>query len=319
MIFDWIGHLVNNPRRMQRLQTWSAWLPRRLVFGFVVLLGHVTFYFSPAARRQIMANMGELMPHIGIRERRSLCRKYIVHECLTIYEQAIELRQALRPSMGASACRLARFRFTGLEHLDEALKLGRGAIVYSPHIGNYFYLYWAMSQRYPCLSVVTAGSKELRNLFLGMYKTGVKAFDYDDIKPLDLIRHLRAHLQGNGVLFILGDFWRPDFPACTLFGKPSRTPAGTMTFSLLQKVPVIPFYGLREGWFDHHLVFEPPVYLYEKYSAHSAEQKSQAADELSRIMERLVSRKPEQWLYWFNVHERWEAEEPAASSAEGSG
>jgi KDO2-lipid IV(A) lauroyltransferase len=231
-----------------------------------------------------------------------MCRRYLVHEMLTIYEQTIEYRRALT----LHGKRRARFHMQGLEHLDEALKLGRGAIVYTPHTGNYFYQYWRLSQTYNCLTVVTAGSGELRMLFAGLYWSGLKGYDYDNVPPLDLIRNLRAHLRENGVLFILGDFWRPAFPDCTLFGKPSKAPAGTMMLSLLQKVPVVPLYGLREGWYDHRLVFEPPVFLYEKYGA---DRKAEALEELARIMEHLISQAPEQWLFWFNVHERWDAAE----------
>lgn len=308
MIFDWIGKLIHHAKLLRFLRVWTLRVPRSLVFGLVTLIGWSVFLCSRNSREQITRNMGELMPHWSRRERRGMCRKYFVHECLTIYEQAIEYRRALtRKGKGR-----VRFHFEGLEHLDEALKLGRGAIVYTPHIGNYFYMYWMLSQKYNCSTVVTAGSEELRLLFAGLYWNGLKGYDYDNTKPLDLARSLRSHLRENGVLFILGDFWRPNFPESTLFGKPSRAPAGTMTLSLLQKTPVVPFHGKRKGWFDHHMVFEPPVHLFEKYTM---DQKAEASDELSRIMEHLICQTPEQWLFWFNVHERWEAANMANAEA----
>jgi lauroyl/myristoyl acyltransferase len=308
MIFYWIGQLVNHPKLLRWLRVWTLRMPRFLVFMLVSLLGWGIYLCAHSSRNLIIRNMGELLPHLSRRERRRTCRRYLIHEILTIYEQAIEYRRALtRKGSGH-----AQFHFEGLEHLDEALKLGRGAIVYTPHLGNYFYQYWILSQKYNCSTVVTAGSEDLRMLFAGMYWSGLKGYDYDNVPPLDLMRNLRAHLRENGVLFILGDFWRPGFPDCTLFGKPSKAPAGTMILSLLQKVPVLPFYGWREGWYDHRLVFEPPVYLYKKYTT---DQKPEALEELSRIMEQLISKVPEQWLFWFNVHERWEA--AGSKGAEG--
>jgi KDO2-lipid IV(A) lauroyltransferase len=309
MIFDWIGQLVNHPRLLRWLRVWTLRVPRALVFMLASLLGRGIYACSADTRKLLSRNMSALMPHLSKKELRKMGRRYIVHEVLTIYEQAIEYRRALmRKGPGQ-----ARFHYEGIEHLDEALKLGRGAILYTPHTGNYFYQYWSLSQSYNCLTVVTAGSEELRMLFAGLYWSGLKGYDYDNVAPLDLIRNLRAHLRDNGVLFLLGDFWRPGFPDCTLFGKPSKAPGGTMILSLLHKVPVVPLVGLREGWYDHRLVFEPPVYLYEKYTT---DQKSEASEELSRIMERLISRVPEQWLFWFNVHERWEAAAGASGSKE---
>lgn len=313
-MYDWIGRLTRHPIRLRRLRVWTLRLPRSLVFLLVTLIGWGIFAFARRTRRTIMRNMGEMMPRLSRRDRRIMCRRYIVHETLTIYEQTIEYRRAL--TIKGEGKGRAEFRFEGLEHLDEALRHGRGAIVYTPHVGNYFYLYWILSQKYDCSTVVTAGSDELRMLFAGLYWTGLKGYDYDNESPLDLARNLRAHLRKNGVLFLLGDFWRPEFPDCTLFGKPSKAPAGTMTLSLLQKAPVVPFYGKREGWYRHRLVFEPPVHLYEQFGM---DRKSEALGELARIMERLITRVPEQWLFWFNVHERWERREAGASGTEGKG
>lgn len=302
MIFYWIGQLVNHPKLLRWLRVWTQRVPRFVVFALATLLGLGIHACSRSTRQPILRNMAALMPHWSGRERRRMCRRYIVHEVLTIYEQAIEYRRALtRRGKGQ-----VRFHYDGLAHLDEALKLGRGAILYTPHLGNYFYQYWSLSQKYNCSTVITAGSEELRMLFAGLYWSGLRGYDYDNTPPLDLMRNLRAHLRDNGVLKLLGDFWRPGFPDCTLFGKPSKAPAGTVFLALLQKVPVVPFYGVREGWYDHRLVFEPPVHLYEKYTM---EQKAEALEELSRIMEHLILQKPEQWLFWFNVHERWAAAE----------
>lgn len=297
---DWIGRLTKQSKGAQRFRDGVLRLPRPLVFLFVTLLGWTLYGFARRARRTIIRNMRELMPNLSGRAYRRMCRQYVIHESLTVYEQTIEYRRALKPEGGSRA----KFHFHGLGHLDDALRLGRGAIVYTPHIGNYFYFYWMLSQKYNCTTVAAAGGDELRLLFVGLDQLGLQGHNYDQGQPPDLMLSLRAHLGKNGVIFMLGDFWRAEFPECTLFGKPSNAPAGAMTLTLLQQAPIVPFYGRRKGWFHHHLVFEPPVHLYEKYSmAH----KSEAMDVLARLMERMISRVPQQWEYWSNVHERWQA------------
>ena len=298
-MYHWINRLTKQSRGAERFRSGILRMPRVLVFLLVTMLGWCIYVFARRTRQTVIHNMGELMPLLSASAIRMMCRQYFIHESLTVYEQTIEYRRALT-RQGKNR---AEFHFQGLEHLDEALRLGRGAIVYTPHIGNYFYFYWMLSQKYNCTTVCTAGSDELRMLFVGLHQLGLKGHDYDNEPPLELVQSLRAHLKQNGVVFMLGDFWRKEFPDCTLFGKPSNAPAGTMTLALLQKVPIVPLYGRREGWFHHHMVLEPPVYLYEQFSM---DRKAEAMDELARLMERMISRAPQQWLYWFNVHERWQ-------------
>jgi KDO2-lipid IV(A) lauroyltransferase len=298
-MYQWIGRLTRPNGLMRWLRACILLTPRWLVFLLITLLGWATYACARRFRATVVRNMKALLPQATDRERRRMCRQYIVHECLTIYEQTIEFRKAL----SAKGRRRARFHLEGMGHVDEALRRGRGAIVYAPHVGNYFYQYWMMSQIYDCTTVVTAGSDELRDLFVNVHSMGGMAgYDYDTDTPRQIALKLRSHLKNNGVVFLLGDVYRDEFPDCTLFGKPSKAPVGTMMLALLQNAPIIPFHGWREGWSRHRMVFEAPLYLHERYGLAG---KAEAMEELSRVMERLIGHTPQQWLYWFNVHERW--------------
>jgi lauroyl/myristoyl acyltransferase len=90
--------------------------------------------------------------------------------------------------------------------------------------------------------------------------------DYDETSPLQMIRTLRNHLEQNGVIFILGDFWRKQFPITELFGKATRGPQGAAALALDQQTPVIPFSGFRTHGFTHHLVFGKPIHLNEIFA-----------------------------------------------------
>lgn len=295
-MYRWIGKLTMHPHRMARVTRWALAIPRPIAFSLVTLLGWAIFLCNRDARQTITRNMGELLPATTPRDRRRLCRRYIVHECLSVYEQGIDYRRSLAKKSSV------RFDVEGRQFLDEALALGRGVIVLTPHVGNFFYFYWQLAQHYDCLTVVTAGSPELRPLFLGFHGIGLQALDYDREPPLALTVKLRHHLQRNGLVLLLGDFSRPAFDACTLFGKPSPTPAGAAMLAIRQRVPIVPLSGWRESWFRHRMEFGPPIFLYERYTK---DQRAEALRELAQVMEQSIRRAPEQWLYWFNVHERW--------------
>lgn len=122
-----------------------------------------------------------------------------------------------------------------------------------------------------------------------------------------MIRQLKAHLSRNGIVFILGDFYRPNFPRTTLFGRPTRTPAGAAAIAIEQGVPVIPFYGKREKGFRHVMVFDKPLWLHETFTRKQREE----------ALERSIRAVPDQWFYWFNVHERWEESTFTAPAQQG--
>jgi KDO2-lipid IV(A) lauroyltransferase len=300
-MYRWIGALTE-PRRHRRIMRVMLTLPRPVAFVLVTAIGWGVFLVARRTRATIIRNVHTLLPHLRPVHRVRFCLRYIVHECLTVYEQTIEYRRGLAAHGGV------RFQVDGLPHLEAAFAQGRGVIVYTPHIGNYFYSYWWLAQRYRCATVVTAGrlkNRSLRRLFLGFRRLGLRGLNYDEVPPLALTLKLRQHLQGNGLVFLVGDFSRPTFFETTLFGKPARIPAGAVALSLRLRVPIVPFAGTRDSWSSHRMLFKPPLHLYERYGS---AQRDEAMGEVARLLEQLILEAPHQWLYWFNVHERWTAE-----------
>lgn len=224
---------------------------------------------------------------------RGHCRAHYLNLCMILYEILFESEKLSNKS----------FNIEGETSLKQALSHGRGVILFAPHMGNFFYYYWLLTQKYNCLTVATAGSQELRPIYLLYQSLGCKGLDYDAISSLELIRSLKRHLNQNGIVLLLGDFWRPSFPVATFFNRATRSPSGTALFSLQHKVPVIPFYGYCKKGFAHQLNFLPPLYLFEEFEPN---QLREATDKLNSILEEIILTHPEQWFYWFNVHERWE-------------
>jgi KDO2-lipid IV(A) lauroyltransferase len=114
------------------------------------------------------------------------------------------------------------------------------------------------------MTVVTAQSKELRPIYMRFQKWGCMGLDYDATPPLGLMRTLRNHLLQNGVVFLLGDFFRPQFPQATMFQRITRSPGGAAALALELQVPVIPFFGHRTRGFRHRLVFHQPMRRWRK-------------------------------------------------------
>lgn len=314
-MYRWIGTFTKGAR-LQRVTRIAMALPRPVMFAVVTAGGYVAFALAGRTRRRIMRNMAELLPETSRAQRWRLCARYFVQECLTIYEQAIEYRRGLRGEGTGGARGRVTFDVEGLEHLDAALSKGKGAIVLTPHVGNYFYCFWWVSQRHESLTVATMGSPEIRPLYLGFEALGLRGFDYDNDPPLTIYRRFRKLLRDNGVVFLMGDFARPGFPQATLLGKPSGFPAGPVALSLDSGAPVVPLAGRRVNWRGHRLTFMPALELAGRYRQ---DEKQRALEETARQLETVIRDAPDQWLYWFNIDERWRAcTDPAAAPDRGS-
>jgi KDO2-lipid IV(A) lauroyltransferase len=295
-LYGWIGKIVKNDSVLENAGRLLKYLPQPLIHLCCRAACRLMCVFAVPLRKQVKQNMDELLGNKSQEQISCFSRNYFYNLLITLYEILIE-------SYALDRIKDIKFRTEGEIHLREVLNLGRGAIIFAPHMGNFFYYYWYLSKYYPCLTVVTAGSDELRPLYLMFQRFGCSGLDYDSTSPLKLLRALRSHLKGNGVVFLLGDFWRPVFPLSTMFGRPMRSPAGTAALALENQIPVIPFYGYREQTFKHRLVFRQPIFLHEEFKTH---QRAEATKRLNLFLEQVVTEWPEQWFYWFNVNERWE-------------
>lgn len=305
-MYDWIATFTHNERCMRRLAAFLGRLPRPVVFAGCAAIGWTLYGLAGRKlRRLIRGNMRDVLAGAGERTLRAYSRRYFVNLAVTLYE--IMLDSARLPQTGPH-----ELCAEGEHYLEQALARGKGAIVYLPHVGNFFYYYWYLTQKYDCLAVVTASGADIRPLYLNFLKLGCNGLDYDETPPLELVRQLKAQLARGGVVFILGDFYRPNFPQTTLFGRLTRAPAGAAAIAIEQQAPVVPLYGKRKSGFHHVLVFGEPLRLHETFTC---KQRAEALRVLNATLERGIRAAPEQWFYWFNAHERWES--PAVSASDG--
>jgi lauroyl/myristoyl acyltransferase len=296
-LYEWIGKLTRQKKKFRQLAILLHLFPDWLLYGLFYTMGNIIYTVAGAqARSKITLNMSDLLKDLSPQQIRSMVQAYYRFLLITIFEVIFGFWRLPR-EQGSKL-------YAEDEHfLQEALAHGKGAIVYAPHIGNFFYYYWYLSQRYKCLTVGTSGTEELKPIYTQYEQMGCQGLDYDETSPLQMIRILRNHLEENGVLFILGDFWRKQFPLTELFGKPTRGPQGAAALALDHQTPIVPFRGFRDRGFTHRLVFEEPIYLHEIFNRN---QRKEAALLLNQTMEHSILSHPEQWFYWFNLHERWE-------------
>lgn len=319
-MYDWIGKATGSEKAHRFAHKWLSLLPDALLLAGLRLLGRLMFQLisrtEAGARieRNIRDVLGKEASEAGRSSTFRLARAYIRNGVITLFEILIGVYRL--PKLQADGKLGCLFAVEGEELLVEALRRGKGAIVYAPHVGNFFYYYWYLSQAYDCLAIATAQSPELRPIYLKFQELGCRGLDYDETPPLEMVRTLRRHLAGGGVVFLLGDFYRTAFPKAELFGRSTRSPEGAAALGIEQQAPIVPFYGYRMRGFRHRLVFGTPLELHKRYGRN---ERREATNELNRFLEFAIRAVPSQWFYWFNAEERWQQHHEEGNERYGHG
>lgn len=194
---------------------------------------------------------------------------------------------------------VARTRLEGLEHLHEALALGKGVLVLTGHLGNWELAGAAAAARdYPFFAVgrrqanplLDARVNEIRERFGGRVIAHRNA-----VRPV-----MRALREGGLVAFLMDQkALLREAVLSTFFGQPVATNQGLALLALKTGAPVVPGFDERVG--GQHVMrvwpaLEPP-------GEGSREQRVEAFTRaIDGAIEAAVRRRPEQW-FW--VHRRW--------------
>jgi lauroyl/myristoyl acyltransferase len=163
--------------------------------------------------------------------------------------QAANYLEMLRaPGMSREVLR-ARVRMTGVEVLDEALALGRGAVLIGLHMGDWESSGLALAERGYRLAVV-AGT-QMNPAWSPHLRRFKESFGIQVVSPADSYRTLYRALQRGGVVALLvdGDLFRRS-ATVPFFGMPARFPLGPSLLSLRTGAPMVLGYSLRRDRWD---------------------------------------------------------------------
>lgn len=195
---------------------------------------------------------------------------------------------------------LARYRFEGLEHLDEARGRGRGVLCLTGHLGN-----WELAS--PVLAVkgypMNAVARKLGNHHVDRHVTALRArFGSGLIPHRDATRRILRELRAGKLVAFLMD-QKPlarEAISSEFFGQRVATNQGLALLALKSGAPVVAGFDEREEGGRHVIriqsALSPPV-------AGTLEMRVRSFTEaFDSVIEAAVRRRPEQW-FW--VHRRW--------------
>ena len=266
----------------------SRFIPARLGYWLSSLAGSLVFYLVPSVRQAVMDNMRHVLPQSTSHQRRNIARR-VIRNMLKNYYDVVRLPHMKREDVLDMISSIE-----GLEHLEAAMKAGKGVLVTGGHIGNFT----VVAQ----LAVV-----------LG-YKTATVA---EDVKPEKLYRYiseLRSHfgvehikigsaqirtifkfLREGGMLLLACDRDVSDngLPV-QFFDAPADLPSGPVVLSLRMKVPLRPCFTRRLPNSKSTLVIYPPM-EWEVTGDNDLDVQVNMP-KLVHMLEEFVRKAPDQWV-----------------------
>lgn len=192
--------------------------------------------------------------------------------------------------------------FQGIQHVEEALAEGKGAIILTGHFGNWELLAASISATIAPLTPIVRKLRSSRlNALVSSYRThaGYATIDRDTG-----IRHALRCLKRNELLGIVADVdTSVSGVFVDFFGRPAYTPYSPVAIALKTGAPVLPTFIIRQSDGSHRAIIEPPLVLQRT----NIKEKDLVINtqRFTKIIESYIRRYPAQWIW---MHRRWKTQ-----------
>ncbi len=263
---------------------WGRWLLTRLFLWIGYGLG--------IRRRVADLNIRNVYPDLEPLQRKKLLKRVYLNLGVT----AAELYLLPEPKL------IAATSLRGKNHADEALALGRGAILATAHLGN-----WEAARTLPLFGIPLAVVvQKQHNPWFDAYNSSLR--ERQGVRLIDRqngLKDLLDQLHKNMMVAILTDQNAgPSGLTLDFMGLPASHWKGVAKIALRHKVPIVPAYAVRTPEGGIRISFEPMINHPELED--SPENQRLILKLLNSVTESYINRHPEQWLW---LHRRWKQTE----------
>lgn len=264
------------------------WLPYSAIVWLGRRLGHLVLRLGERRRHIAEVNLALCFPEHGEQERTTLLKDHFEALGIGLLTTGMAWWSSdsrLRPLV----------EIEGLEHLQAAIKDGKGAILLSAHFadlemsGRLLSLFHPFAVMYrphenPVIEAAFRRNRELR------FDAAISRGD---------VRQMIKTLKQNQAVWYAPDqsYSDPNSTLVPFFGVPASTNLGTSRLAKVSGAPVLPFFGYRlPGKQGYRLVIHPPV------GSFPTDDTDSDTACINQIIEAAVREAPEQY-FW--VHRRF--------------
>lgn len=188
----------------------------------------------------------------------------------------------------------------GLEHIEEALSRGKGAILLTGHLGSWELMAAAAAFLGVPLAAIVASTRDpLIDRFM---KDMRESYGYETLLKRKAGSDVMSRLRRNVAVGVLADESpRRDGVLVDFFGQEAGATRGPAVFALRSGSPVIPAFAIRlANPAEHRLIVEKPLELIRTGDVRTDVVRN--TELFQAVIERYVRQYPEQWLW---MQKRW--------------
>ena len=268
--------------------------PRRPAIAFMRLVGRATFRLADAARHRTIKHLSMAFgKEMDQQEIEALAREVFMHFA-TVTCDMLRMPNLVRAGVNQLVTT------EGIEHLDEAVKAGGGAILVTCHFGNFEMLgAWLAQNGYPMKVVGTSLYDPRFDRILVEIR---EISGNTNVARGKATREILRALSNNEFVGMLIDQDTSDAKSIfvNFFDRPANTPTGPAVLARRLNVPIIPAFMYMKDDFSYHLECQPPLELTK--SDDEEKDIEINTQQISDAYEAIIRRFPAQWGW---MHKRW--------------
>ena len=270
-------------------------LPRSVALAIGGGLGKFVFYLAPQQRELACEHLRGCLTFPDERQLKAVAKQCFENLGKTV----IEFMQFPR----LDSAQIQRYvTFEGIEHVQQTLARGKGAIILTGHFGNWELLAASISATVAPLTPIVRELRSPRlNALVSSYreKAGYRTIDRDTG-----VRHALRCLKRNELLGIVADVdTAVSGVFVDFFGRHAYTPYSPVAIALKTGAAILPTFIIRQPNGSHHAIIEPPLVLKQT----DAKEKDLVVNtqKFTKIIESYIRRYPTQWIW---MHRRWKTQ-----------
>jgi len=275
------------------------------IFRFSDALAKVGFYLFSGFRARSIANIRiALGDRLGPGEIDSIARQSLRN----FLRACVEIAVAVESSDDKIR---ADIPVVGRKHLDAALAKGKGVLLLSAHLGNFFLVGCRVAvDGLPAFVLVNQPRDGRFAELMDQYRLEARQKTIHARPRPRALRELTEVLRRNQVAVVIADEYRRGSGIeVPLFGKTVIARRGPVSLALRTGAAVVPACMVRQADDSLRLVIEPELEL--ERDQRNAEAIRENTIRMTRWLERTVRSYPEQWN-WMNIH--WWADNPGSGA-----
>lgn len=288
----------------------DQWKGRKgMVYRFMKLFGLLVRILPPGARCVLAGLIGNLTWYVVPKKRKNMAVRNIIASLCVSEAEAWRIAKKSWTRFGKMIVEVLCFpdlkchiksavRFEGKEHLDAALKQGRGIVLATSHSGNWEMLGAALALNgYPLVAVAKKQSNRQMDRLINEYRTAVGMHVTYKTGVVEMAKMLG---KGYVIGLLMDQDGGRDGAILNFLGRPASCVKGPAFLARLKAAPVVPAFitGNEDG--SHTVLMKPALYI-EKTADKEADI-VRLTERLNLLLEEHIRTFPEEW-FW--MHDRW--------------